>query len=96
MLVKSSNAVGRSLRVAGVSQVVECSWANVVGSWCRSSRQMQLDDRCGKLVSVKSSDAVGRSLRVAGVGHLVECSWTIVVGSWCQSSRRMQLEDRFG
>ena len=45
--VKSSNAVGQSLRVAGVGEVVECSWTIVAGSWCRSSRRMQLDDLCG-------------------------------------------------
>ena len=30
---------------------------------------MQLDDRCGKLVSVESANTAGRSLRVAEVGR---------------------------
>ena len=42
------------------------SWTIVVGCWCRSSRRIQLDDRCGKLRSVESLNAAGRSLWVAG------------------------------
>ena len=34
--------------------VVVRSWMFVEGSWGRSSRWMQLDDRCGKLRSVES------------------------------------------
>ena len=48
------------------------SWTIVAGSWCRSSRRIQLDDLCGKLVSVESLNATGRSLREAEVGRVVE------------------------
>ena len=56
-------------------------------SWGRSSRWMQLDDRCGELRSVESLNAAGWSLRPAGVGRVVEGSWMIVAGSWGRSSR---------
>ena len=49
----------------------------VAGSWRRSSRWMQLDDRCGKLRSVES----------------LECSWMIVVGSWGRRVVGVQLLD---
>ena len=72
------------MSVAGMStrrEVAGC--AIVAGSRCRSSRRIQLDDRCGKLRSVESLNAAaGRSLREAEVGRVVECSsWTIVAGS---------------
>ena len=52
-----------------------CSWTVVAGSWCRSSRRIQLDDRCRKLRSVESLNAAGRSLREAEVGR----GWLIEV-----------------
>ena len=85
--VRSLDTSERSLQVAEIGRVVECSWMIVAGSWGRSSRWMQLDDRCGKLRMVESLNAAGRSLREAENGRVVECSWTIVVGSWGWSSR---------
>ena len=73
-----------------------CAWTIVAGSWDRSSRWMQLDDRCEKLGSVESLNAAGWPLRAAEVGWVVGCSWTIVAGSWGRPSRWMWLDDHCG
>ena len=66
------------------------------GSWCRSSRRIQQDDRCRKLRSVESLNAAGQSLQVAEVDRVVdECSWTIVaVRSWCWQLGRVESSER--
>ena len=56
MSVESLNVAGRSLQEAEVGRVLE----------------VQMDDRCGKLVSVESVNTAGRSLRETEVGRVVE------------------------
>ena len=67
----------RSLMRVTVSWVVECSWTIIAGSWGRSNRWKQLDDRCGKLMSVEFGKLMSRFWQyvgLTGVGCPSGCS----------------------
>ena len=66
-------AAGCSMRVSGVGRVVEiqldvwCSWTIAAGSWGRLSQRVQLDDHCGKLVSVVAGKSISLFWQYVGL-----------------------------